>query len=260
MADATSRYSFPYQENTDAPDGPLLGQDLAESVESALGDVEDALLGMSTAPSQQVFTSNGTWNKPAGAIKVLVEVVGGGGAGGGGTATSAGQWALGDGGGGGEYAAGFFDASALASTVSVTVGAGGTGGTGAGNAGNTTSFGAHITAAGGGGGATRPAGTLTFSQNRGLRAGGTGGTGGTVRVPGGTGGLGMGLSATSVVGGDGGTTVLGGGAANVGAGGVAGKAYGGGGSGAAVAQSSSAANGGAGASGVCIVTTWFAGP
>jgi hypothetical protein len=41
MADATTRYSFPYQEATDAPNGPALGQDLAESVEASLGSVDD---------------------------------------------------------------------------------------------------------------------------------------------------------------------------------------------------------------------------
>lgn len=43
MADVTTRYSFPYQEAADPPDGAGLGQDLAEAVETALGDVEDDL-------------------------------------------------------------------------------------------------------------------------------------------------------------------------------------------------------------------------
>lgn len=38
----TTRYSFPYQTDSDAPDGPALGQDLAEAVEAALGALEDA--------------------------------------------------------------------------------------------------------------------------------------------------------------------------------------------------------------------------
>lgn len=42
MADTTARYGFPYQEGTDPPDGPDLGQDLAEAVETSLGTVEDA--------------------------------------------------------------------------------------------------------------------------------------------------------------------------------------------------------------------------
>lgn len=41
MADSTTRYSFPYQEASDAPNGPALGQDLAEAVEVSLGTVDD---------------------------------------------------------------------------------------------------------------------------------------------------------------------------------------------------------------------------
>lgn len=37
----TTRYSFPYQLDADAPDGPALGQDLAEAIEASLGSVED---------------------------------------------------------------------------------------------------------------------------------------------------------------------------------------------------------------------------
>lgn len=37
----TTRYSFPYQTDTDAPDGPALGEDLAVAVETALGAVDD---------------------------------------------------------------------------------------------------------------------------------------------------------------------------------------------------------------------------
>jgi hypothetical protein len=43
MADTTTRYTLPYQETTDPPDGASLGQDLAEAVDGALGTVEDAL-------------------------------------------------------------------------------------------------------------------------------------------------------------------------------------------------------------------------
>lgn len=42
MADTTTRYSLPFQETGDAPDGPSLGGDLAQAVETALGAVEDA--------------------------------------------------------------------------------------------------------------------------------------------------------------------------------------------------------------------------
>ncbi len=41
MPGDTTRYSFPYQSVGDPPDGPSLGQDLAEAVEAALGAVDD---------------------------------------------------------------------------------------------------------------------------------------------------------------------------------------------------------------------------
>lgn len=41
MADTTPRYSFPFQEAGDPPDGGSLGQDLAEAVETSLGTLED---------------------------------------------------------------------------------------------------------------------------------------------------------------------------------------------------------------------------
>jgi hypothetical protein len=48
MADTTTRYALPYQESTDAPNGPALGQDLAEAVEAVLGPVDDALAALTT--------------------------------------------------------------------------------------------------------------------------------------------------------------------------------------------------------------------
>jgi hypothetical protein len=116
----------------------------------------------STAVNVQQFTSNGTWNKPAGVTYVLVEIWGGGGGGGSGrrgatnTARSAGG-----GGGGGGYLQQTFMATGLTSTVSVTVGAGGAGGTAitvndtsgnTGTSGGTSLFGTYITGNGGGGG------------------------------------------------------------------------------------------------------------
>lgn len=263
MADATSRYSLPYQELTDAPNGADLGQDLAEAVETALGAVDDRVTAIETVPNVQVFTSSGTWTKPAGAKTVHVRVVGGGGGGGAAGATGASQVSFGDGGGGGEYAEGWYQASTFGATVTVTIGSAGAGGVGAtpaaGSAGGTTSFGSTITALGGGGGGIRSAGTAPlFSSNGALRIGGTGGTGGDFHVQGGLGGRGFAISATTVTAGDGGRSVLSGNVPGaVAATGGIGVNYGGGGGGSANVASASAQNGGAGAKGVCVVTTYF---
>lgn len=41
MPGDTTRYSWPYQSAGDAPDGPALGQDLAEAVEATVGAIDD---------------------------------------------------------------------------------------------------------------------------------------------------------------------------------------------------------------------------
>jgi hypothetical protein len=104
--------------------------------------------GSGDPPTLQVFTTSGTWNKPAGLKFAVAEVVGGGGSGGG-SGTNGGA---GGGAGGGGYAMKHILASALGSTETVTVGAGGApGATGEnpGNAGGTSSFGSHCSATGG---------------------------------------------------------------------------------------------------------------
>lgn len=95
----------------------------------------------------QTFTSSGTWTKPAGCTLVLARVWGAGGSGAKGTTTGAG------GGGGGGYAEQWFQASQLADTITVTVGAGGASQTtpgGAGNTGGLSSFGTGLIVYGGG--------------------------------------------------------------------------------------------------------------
>ena len=105
----------------------------------------------------QVFTASGTWNKPLGVTKVIVEVVGGGG--GGNSGNSVGCATGGSGGSAGGYAKELIDVTAV-SSVPVTVGAGGAGalgGTGplsdpsliVGQPGGTSSFGAYLQATGG---------------------------------------------------------------------------------------------------------------
>jgi len=111
----------------------------------------------SAAPSggsvnYQAFTSSGTWTKPSGVTAVYVEVWGGGASG----ANYRGAAGINPaGGGGGGFTNAFYQASALAATVSVTVGAGGaavvrtTNGYTAGNLGGSSSFGS-LTVNGGG--------------------------------------------------------------------------------------------------------------
>lgn len=130
-----------------------------------------------TPPSSQVFTGSGTWTKPTGCTRIVIEAVGGGGGSGGinGTAAASGVTA---GGGSGFYGmTGVLDVSAVVSAA-VTIGAAGTAGnatTNGGNGGNTAiTIGATTyTWSGGGGSDFRNAGTSTFSSME----GGLGGTG-----------------------------------------------------------------------------------
>ncbi len=164
----------------------------------------------------QVFTSNGTWTKPAGISSVYVKVVGSGGGGGTVGTTNTG----GGGGGAGGYAEGLI---AVTGDVTVLVPAGGTTST----AGGTSSFAGSTTIqATGGSGGGNASGTTPG-------VGGAGGVGsvGTLNFTGGTGAYGSG-----------------GAGGNSAAGGTVGVAPGSGGGGA-----SGGGTGAAGASGVVIV-------
>jgi len=108
-----------------------------------------------TAPviNSQTFDASGTWTKPSGyaaGSRVHIQAWGAGGSGGRNTtATSC------SGGGGGGYNERGITLSALSATETITIGAGGASRTGsnqAGAIGGNSSFGAHITAYGGGGG------------------------------------------------------------------------------------------------------------
>ena len=197
---------------------------------TAMGDptaAQDAATRAYVDGGIEVFTSSGTWTRPAGVVQVTVEVVGGGGNGGNGIANYSGG-----GGGAGGYALDIADVSGDA-TVAVTVGA----------AGGTSSFGAFCVATGGSNGEQ--------GANEGSEGGAGGvGTSGDLLVGGGDGGGSGGQQTTA--GGVGGSSHYGGG----GAGGPdnthgsAGNNYGAGGGGGGPDTNM---NGGAGAGGLVIV-------
>jgi hypothetical protein len=211
----------------------------------------------------QAFTSSGTWTRPAGAILVHVRVQGGGGGSGGCGATGAGQAACAPGAGGGEYAEGWLTPTVTGGSVAVTVGTGGSGGSAGANAGgngNTSSFGALITALGGGGSAGV---TATSAASNGAANGGSGGTGGDWRVPGGDGGNGQVISSTPLKYNNGGNSFMASvrratGVAATSTSGFDGYSYGGGASGPSLGASQAAVAGANGAAGIVIVTTFTA--
>lgn len=190
----------------------------------------------------QVFTSSGTWAKPAGISIAYVKAWGGGG-GGGGTTGGAGT---GGGGGGGAYSEGMI---AVTTNVAITVGiagVAGSSGTTGGNGGSSTFVGTTtLTAGGGAGGLTKGVTGIT---------GGAGGTasGGSVNLPGIAGDDGSTSNSTVVA--SGGIASFAGGFPGVtkgnGMDGGAGKGYGvGGGPGQGVSNQ----QGGAGSQGLVIV-------
>jgi len=128
--------------------------------------------------SVQTFTSSGTWTRPSGITKVIMEVQGGGG---GGSSDNGHQYA--HTGGGGGYAKKFLDVSSI-STATITVGAGGAGIANAGspNAGGNSSWADGTnTVTGNGGPAGSPNNATTAFRGS---AGGTA-TGGDINIQGG---------------------------------------------------------------------------
>jgi hypothetical protein len=191
--------------------------------------------------SVQVFTTSGTYTKPAGIKKIRVIVTGGGG--GGGPCPSGYVNGAGQGGGAGGTAIKTIDATSI-TTETVTVGAGGSAESG----GSTSSFGSHCSGSGGGGGANAD----SIANPPG--GGGAGASGGDLNLSGNPGGGGSkGTVPNSRTGGFGGSSYLGrggfGSCGNSGGGGL----YGGGGGGASTNQPPTNRGGGAGGSGIVVV-------
>jgi len=213
-------------------------------------EVVDPLSYFSGYKSTQVFTSGGTWNKPAGLKRARVTVVGAGGGGGGSTTTN---YRIGAGGAGGGASIETLDESALGSTETVTVGSGGSGGSASsdGSGGGTSSFGAHCSATGGGGGIQASVGNAN--------SGGIG-SGGDINLRGGPGGPPKSWSSeTFGAGGIGGNSLLGGGApsVSVATAGATADGPGGGGGGGNNQTGGVGQAGGDGADGIVIVEEFF---
>lgn len=260
--DLTTKGSIMVGDGAGAPTALTVGtNDYVLTADSAQATGMKWALPPGYANNYQSFTASGTWTKPTGARFVLVMIFAGGG--GGSTRVASGD--LGSGGGGGECVWYMFQASDLAATVAVTIGAGGaggvTGGSNDGAAGGNTTFGAHLTAYGGAGGRNTgespkmPRGVNALIVGLSELVMSAAGIGGSTGAPGGSsvyGGGGGGGASTATAGG---TSELAGdgGAGNntLSTAGGAGVAPSGGGG-----ASSNQGDGGAGARGEARIWTW----
>ena len=170
-----------------------LGAAIDADVQSLVGDIAqaqaDVLSGLRLLTVVR-YTAAGvdSFDKGdyAGLRAIRYRLWGSGGGSGSTAATSGSQVAQAAGGGSGAYVEGILEEGDLATSETVTIGAGGTAGTagGAGNQGGTTSLGSHGSSTGGGGGASGTATSNTTGNTS--RAGGAAGapTGGDFSLPG----------------------------------------------------------------------------
>lgn len=206
-------------------------------------------------PNILIFTSNGTWNKPAGLKYIKVQLVAGGGSSSSHNGGAGGfNGGISAGGAAGGYSEKIISADDLGATETVTVGQGGLGGASGldqGNNGASSSFGSHLSATGG----TRGNGAR-FSSGAAFANGGLGGigSGGDLNLRGGDGEFASG-SNQQYAGGHGGASYFGGGGrSGVDSNGVSGKAPG---SGAGGRFSSGNQTGTDGAAGIVKITEYF---
>lgn len=230
-------------------------------VDDADAAAQRITLGLALVDYQE-FTSSGTWTKPTSVAPTLVyvELAGAGGGGGGGARTASGNASSGGGGGGGAaYMRGWFRASALSATETITIGATGGSGAGAtsdgvagsnGTAGGNSTFGSRLTAYGGGFGAggqlagnSGGGGGAGWQGSGGNASGATAGSAGTLGgQAGGSGGSGTAGASSGVgSGGGGGTNAAAGSNAN-----LTMDGGGGGGSGGGISAAPAAFSGGNG--------------
>lgn len=203
------------------------------------------------SPTVQDFTTSGTWTKPAGCKRILIEATGGGGAGGGSTSSGG----AGGGGASGSYAKKYQNVSAI-SSLTINLGNGGNGSSGNGQDGNSTTIvglGSTFEVFGGEGGFADNGfpGESATSNDVGIDISffGSSGSYGSINT---------GASDSRGVGGNGGFTQIG----SWGVGGLAGDGLdapvgGGGGGGAGSPGSTAARNGGNGGRGRVIITEFY---
>ena len=191
----------------DTTDITTAGKEIISTATSGTSGQYLTSSGSGTAPTwssayksyAQVFTSNGTWNKPADAVWVDILLIGGGGGGGSGAYGVGGNGRYGgSGGGGGAWTRLSVEASKLSSSESVVVGTGGAGGAAvsvaatsgnAGVSGGATTVGTTFRAGGGGGGS---GGSYVAGSSSATQSPGSGGTGWSSAGAGGAGTVGSG--------------------------------------------------------------------